>query len=148
MLKRGGRFICRDDRPGQSGDSGFDNSRYNQIVNILYSGYWSRLMNQGISPTRYSWKFDREKAYGRLFAGREERVIRRGGVYETALKDGFLPRFGSRGFLDQTKVPQELHREAMEGMRAEFRERFGEDFAETCFRGVEDDLVITIYTKE
>lgn len=148
VLKRGGRFVCRDDRPGQGGGSEFDNSRYHQIVNALYSEYWKLLMSQGVFPTKYSWGFDRERACGKLFPVREEKVIRRGNVYEKALKDGFLPRFCSRGFSDQTNVPQALHQQAMERLLAECRERFGDDFAEICFRGVEDDLAITVYTKE
>lgn len=148
VLKRGGRFVCRDDRPGQGGGSEFDNSRYHQIVNALYSEYWKLLMSQGVFPTKYSWGFDRERACGKLFPVREEKVIRRGNVYEKALKDGFLPRFCSRGFSDQTNVPQTLHQQAMERLLAECRERFGDDFAEICFRGVEDDLAITVYTKE
>ena len=147
VLKRGGHFVCRDDRPGQSGDGVFDNGLYNRIVNMLYSEYWKRLMNQGVFPAKYSWRFDREEACDRLFSGREEKVIRPGNVYETALKDGFLPRFCSRGFSDQTNVPQELHQEVLDGLLTECRERFGHDFAEICFRGMEDDLVITTYAK-
>lgn len=63
------------------------------------------------------------------------------------MKDGFLPRFCSRGFSAQANVPQELHNEVIAELLPEFRDEFGDDFADTCFKGVEDDMVITVYTK-
>ncbi|MDE7298162.1 MAG: class I SAM-dependent methyltransferase [Lachnospiraceae bacterium] len=147
VLQKGGSFLCRDDRPGKGKNSSFDNTEYNQIVNAFYSGYWERLKLHNVSPTKYSWKFNRDEFCNDLFATRTERIIERGNLYEVALKDGFLPRFCSRGFSDQVDVPQKLHDEVIAQLLTEFRDRFGEDFADICFKGMEDDLVITIYTK-
>lgn len=147
VLKKGGSFICRDDRPGKSGNGAFDNSQYNQLVNGLYSEYWKRLRLSSIFPVKYSWKFDRDGFCGSLFAHKTTKLIERGNLYETALKDGFLPRFCSRGFSDQTEVPRELHDQVIAELLTEFRSRFGDDFSDICFRGLEDDLVITCYIK-
>lgn len=147
VLKKGGHFLCREDRPGKNRDSVFDNTQYNQVVNQLYSRYWERLTAQGVFPTKYSWKFDREEYCSTLFEGREEKLIERGNVYETALKDGFLPRFCGRGFSDQVDVPQALHQEVISGLLAECRDTFGDDFGDICFKGAEDDLLLTVYTK-
>lgn len=147
VLKKGGSFLCREDRPTKSRYSQFDNTRYNQLVNTLDSEYWKRLKLCGITPTKYSWKFDREGFCSSLFAHKTEKIFERGNLYETALKDGFLPRFCSRGFSAQAGVPQELHNKVIEELLADFRDKFGDDFADTCFKGLENDMVITVYTK-
>lgn len=147
VLAKGGSFICREDRPDKSRYSEFDNARYNQLANALDSGYWKRLKPYGVTPVRYSWEFNREEYCDNLFSQKREKVIKRGKLYETALKDGFLPRYCSRGFSAQANVPQKLHDDVIAEVLAELRDGFGDDFADVCFRGVEDDLVITVYTK-
>lgn len=147
VLQKGGSFLCREDRPDKSRYGMFDNTEYNQLVNTLDCEYWKRLKPYGITPTKYSWKFNREEFCDGLFADKTEKIIKRGNLYETALKDGFLPRFCSRGFSAQVNVPQKLHDDVIAELLAEFRDRFGDDFADTCFKGVEDDMVITVYTK-
>ena len=147
VLQKGGSFLCREDRPDKSRYGMFDNTKYNQLVNTLDCEYWKRLKPYGITPTKYSWKFNREEFCDGLFADKTEKIIKRGNLYETALKDGFLPRFCSRGFSAQVNVPQKLHDDVIAKLLAEFRDRFGDDFADTCFKGVEDDMVITVYTK-
>lgn len=147
VLRKGGSFICRDDRPGKSGDSTFDNTKYNEFVNGFYSEYWRRLNTYDVFPTKYSWKFDREGFCDSLFASKREKMIERGNYYEIALKDGFLPRFCNRGFSDQVDVPVELHDSVIAELLAESKDRFGEGFADILYKGVEDDLLITAYTK-
>lgn len=147
VLQKDGSFLCREDRPDKSRYGMFDNTEYNQLVNTLDCEYWKRLKPYGITPTKYSWKFNREEFCDGLFADKTEKIIKRGNLYETALKDGFLPRFCSRGFSAQVNVPQKLHDDVIAELLAEFRDRFGDDFADTCFKGVEDDMVITVYTK-
>lgn len=147
VLQKDGSFLCREDRPDKSRYGMFDNTGYNQLVNTLDCEYWKRLKPYGITPTKYSWKFNREEFCDGLFADKTEKIIKRGNLYETALKDGFLPRFCSRGFSAQVNVPQKLHDDVIAELLAEFRDRFGDDFADTCFKGVEDDMVITVYTK-
>lgn len=147
VLKKGGSFLCREDRPDKSRYSEFDNTRYNQLVNTLDSEYWKRLKLCGITPTKYSWRFDREEFCSHLFPNKSEILIKRGNLFEMSLKDGFLPRFCNRGFSAQAGVPQELHNDVIAELLPEFRDKFGDDFADTCFKGVEDDMVITIYTK-
>ncbi len=133
VLKKGGHFICRDDRPGKSrldagvksgsaqkcGADGLDNHTnaiYQDIVNTIYCEYWKQLEEYNVFPVKYSWKFNRDKYCEGIFADKKVEVIERGNLYEMSLKDGSLPRFSVRGFSDQVDVP-------------------------------EDDLVITIYTK-
>lgn len=147
VLKKGGSFVCQDDRPGKSPDFEADNQKYNEIANSLYSCYWNKLISQGIRPKKYSWKFDRAPLCDSLFAQKEEKLIKRGTPYETTLQDGFLPRFTGRGFSDQTCVPKDIHDKAIEELFAEFRLRYGEDFGATPFHGIEEDILITIYKK-
>lgn len=147
VLQKGGSFLCRDDRPGKSENNNFDNTKYNQVVNALYSEYWKRLKLHNVSPTKYSWNFNREEFCSSLFKSKTEKIIEQGNLYETAMKDGFLPRFCNRGFSDQVDVPQELHNQVIADLLTEFRDRFGEEFADICYKGIEDDLVIIVYTK-
>ena len=165
ILKKGGFFICQDDRPGKNLRSDLshqenghppkyneaqiqaDNEKYSQLVNAFYSGYWQKLMPQGILPKKYSWKFDRDQLCSGLFSTREEKLIPRGAPYETTLEDGFLPRIINRGFSDQTHVPKDAHEKAIHELLDEFHENYGEDFGRTMFHGVEDDLLITAYRK-
>ncbi len=147
VLKKGGSFVCQDDRPGKSPDLEADNQKYHEIVNTFYSCYWNKLMSQGISPRKYSWKFDRARLCDSLFSQKEEKLIQRGAPYETALQDGFLPRFIGRGFSDQTCVPKDIHDKAIEELMAEFRQKYGDDFGATLFRGIEENMLITVYKK-
>lgn len=147
VLKKGGSFLCREDRPTKSRYGQFDNTEYNQLVSALDCEYWKKLKLYGITPVKYSWKFDKAEFCSGLFAHNTKKTFERGNLYETTIKNGFLPRFCSRGFSAQTSVPQELHDQVLAELLPEFKEKFGDDFADTCFRGVEDDMVITIYTK-
>lgn len=101
ILKKGGAFICKDDRPGRNTDNASDNSTYNEIVNTMYFAYWADLKEQNITPKKYSWKFDLEGVYNSMFKDKTEILIERGNTYEIPLKDGFLPRFTGRGFSDK-----------------------------------------------
>ncbi len=42
VLKKGGKFICKDDRPGKGFDNTFDNTKYLEILNFF-------IMNIGIN---------------------------------------------------------------------------------------------------
>ena len=147
VLKKGGAFICKDDRPARIIDDVFDNSRYNDIANAMYFTYWTKLRKQNITPKKYSWKFDRESFCVKMFKSKDEIIIKRGNIYENPLKNGLLPRLTGRGFSDQVDVPQELHDEAIEDMIKIVKQKYGDDFAEVSFKGVEEDLLITIYRK-
>lgn len=147
VLRKGGSFVCLDDRPGRVPESTFDNKLYNEIVQSLYDGYWRKMQVLGIAPKKYGWRFDRGGYCGELFGGKSERLIERGNRYEMRLGDGFLPRFRGRGFSDQTDVPVEIHEKVMEELTAEFSGRYGESFENAVFRGIEDDILITIYRK-
>lgn len=59
VLKKDGCFICIDDVPGKDVASTYDNSEYNNIVNSMYGEYWQALNIYGITPKKYSWRFDR-----------------------------------------------------------------------------------------
>lgn len=147
VLKTGGAFVCLDDAPGGQDDEAEDNFLYFEIVNNLYNKYWELLGRKGIYPKKYSWRFDREAACGKLFASRETRVIRHWGRYETKLSDGFLPRFLCRGFSDQTDVPKEAHEAVTELLMKDFRGRYGEDFDSLAYIGRYSDILITVYRK-
>lgn len=147
VLKRGGVFICRDDAPGKTAETSFDNSLYFEIVNSMYREYWNRLNEQGIYAKKYSWKFDRNTFCDRLFSARTEKIIERNEIYKIPLKDGFLPRFIGRGFSDQVDVPKDLHDEIITELMQSFKEKYGEDFATIALKGIEQDIVITMYYK-
>ena len=82
-----------------------------------------------------------------MFESKREKLIERGNVYENPLKDGFLPRFNGRGFSDQVDVPQALHDIVMTELLNEAKNKYGEHFSDIAFKGIEEDLLITIFTK-
>lgn len=147
VLRKGGAFLCLDDRPGVTAGTEYGNPLYNEIVNGIYRRYWELLSERGIKPVKLSWKFDRDAFCSRLFGSKRTEVIKRGNVYAIPLKDGFLPRFTARGFSDQACVPGDLHEEVIESLLAEFRQRYGDDFMEIASKVVESDLMITFYVK-
>lgn len=147
VLKVGGGFVCVDDAPGGEKENRFDNSLYNELVSRFYREYWSGLNQYGVTPQKYSWKFDRHAYCMKVFDRWETRTVTRGNTYKIPLKEGFLPRLTSRGFSDQVNVPQEIHREIMDALLEKFADWYGEDFADIAYMGTEDDIVITIYIK-
>ncbi|MBR3824739.1 MAG: class I SAM-dependent methyltransferase [Lachnospiraceae bacterium] len=147
VLKKGGSFICLDDVPGKGTESTYDNGEYNNITNSLYSEYWQALKSLGILPKKYSWRFDRNGYCSGVFDSKEQIHIERGQYFETSLRDGFLPRFLSRGFSDQIAVPEDKHRLVMERLLQSYKERYGENFDEIAFKGNEEDILLTIYRK-
>ena len=147
VLKKGGCFVCLDDVPGKNTESTYDNSRYNSIVNSLYSEYWQALGSMKIWPKKYSWRFDRNEYCSGVFEGKEQIHIERGQYFETSLRGGFLPRFLARGFSDQIAVPEDKHRLVMERLLQSFKERYGENFDEIAFKGNEEDILLAIYRK-
>ncbi len=147
VLKKGGCFICIDDVPGKNIESTYDNSKYNDIVNSLYGEYWEVLGSYGIVPKKYSWRFDRDGYCAGIFASSKNVLIERGQDFETSLKDGFLPRFLSRGFSDQIAVPEDKHKSVIEMLLESLKEKYGENFDEIAFKGNEEDILLTMYRK-
>ncbi len=147
ILKKGGVFICKDDAPGKISETPFDNTLYFEIVNSLYREYWKKLNLHGIYAKKYSWEFDRNAYCTELFGPKRETIIKRGGVYKIPLKDGFLARFLSRGFSDQVDVPKEIHQTVCEELLQSLRSSYGERFENVTFKGIEQDLVVTVFYK-
>ncbi len=147
VLKRGGAFICQDDRPGTVKEARFDNAEYNEIVNTFYKRYWDIMAEKGIKPVKYSWRFVRDAFCDRLFEKKTTKLIKRGIAYEISLKDGFLARFIERGFSDQVNVPKDLHDEVISNLLNEFEQKYGGDFYGITYKGIEEDILLTIYTK-
>lgn len=147
VLKKGGLYLCIDDVPGKNDAGHFDNSRYFEIQNSMYSEYWRRLGEFSINPTKYSWHFDRATVCDELFSSKMEKLIKRDGSYKVLLRDSFLPRFRGRGFSDQTDVPKDIHDEIVDSLIGEFKEKYGDDFADVPYCDMYDDILITIYTK-
>lgn len=147
VLKKGGAFICVDDAPGKNSADQFENLRYNKIVSELYRQYWEELNKAGIFAKKYNWKFDRAEICEKLFESSETKLIRRGNLYRISMKEGFLPRFVARGFSDQVDVPSAIHQDTVDKLMEKFRKIYGENFADTTFEGIEDDLLIIVYRK-
>ena len=147
VLKPGGYFAIKDDRPGKTPDTLFNNDEYNKIVNELYGQYWKLLELKGVKPVKYSWKFDREAVCAELFSRKEEIIIPVQTEFSNKLKDGFIPRFLGRGFSDQVDVPAHLHDEAVRNVIEQLKEKYGNDFDEVSFRGIEPDIIMTVYKK-
>ncbi len=147
VLKKGGVFICKDDAPGKMAETPFDNSLYFEIVNAMYREYWNKLNSFGIYAKKYGWEFDRDVFCGKLFSAKTEKIIKQNHPYEILLKDGFLPRFTGRGFSDQVDVPRDAHLKILSELLTSFAEKYGEAFADTPYRGIEQDIIITMYHK-
>ncbi len=146
VLKPGGVFICLDDTPGKQ-DATLNNTTYLDIVSFIYTEYWKRLQTHGVTPTKYSWSFDRDAVCRRLFSACSQTIIPQSGVRETTLKDGFLPRFTARGFSDQTQVPTALHKAILNEVLDCCRRLHGTDFDRVVCKEQEYDIVITQYIK-
>ena len=146
VLKRGGRFICFEDSPCQNG-GGENNGEYNEIVNFLYSLYWQKITALGVYPTKYSWRFDRDSVCGTLFEKRDTTTVKRGAPIFNPLKDGFLARMAGKGFSDQSGVPDELHKAAMEEVMREAYAKYGTLIDKIGYRGAEDDILMIDYIK-
>lgn len=148
VLKKGGAFICIDDAPGNyDSQNSIDNSRYNEIVNGIYSKYWEELGKAGICPKKYSWHFDRNAYCQSIFESCEVKTVKRGNVFSIPMKDGFLPRITNRGFSDQVDVPADIHNRVLQNLLRDFKVIYGEDFEEIAYKGIEEDLIITIFRK-
>lgn len=147
VLKKGGAFICKGDAPGKVPETAFDNSLYFEIVNTMHRKYWEKLNSLGVCAKRYSWRFDRNAFCEKLFSEKAEKIFERNDPYEISIKDGILPRFFARGFSDQVDVPEVLHDSVIAELTQELKERYGEDFTNISFKGMEEDIVVTIYYK-
>jgi len=147
VLKKGGAFICQDDRPGVAREAGSDNAKHNEIVKELYNRYWDIMTGKGINPVKFSWRFDRDAFCDRMFDKKTSKLIKRGSMYEISLEDGFLARFISKGFSDQVEVPDDLHDEVIRSLLDEFEQKYGDDLYGITYKGVEDDILLTIYIK-
>ncbi len=146
VLKTGGTFLRLDDVPGQQ-EVTLDNATYNDIISFIYTEYWKRLQTHGVTPTKYSWSFDRDAVCKQLFSTQFQTVIPQNGIRETALKDGFLPRFAARGFSDQVHVPTVLHETVLNDVLDHCRCMYGNDFDRVVCKEPERDIVITQYVK-
>lgn len=147
VLKKGGIFICIDDAPGKATVTPFDNSLYFEIVNSLYREYWNKLYAHGVYAKKYSWKFNRDTFCDKVFSGRTEKIIERTAMCEIPLKTGFLPRFIGRGFSDQINVPKELHEKVSADLLLLFEEKYGKDFGDISWKGVEQNIALTVFYK-
>ena len=146
VLKPGGICICLDDTPGKQ-DATLNNTTYLDIVSFIYTEYWKRLQTHGVAPTKYSWSFDRDAVCKQLFSVCSQSITPQSGVRETALKDGFLPRFAARGFSDQTQVPEALHKAILDDVLDRCCLLYGTDFDHVVCKEQERDIVITQYIK-
>lgn len=146
VLKMGGVFVCLNDAPGQQ-DAALDNTAYLDIVSFIYTEYWKHLQPHGVTPTKYSWSFDRDAFCKQLFSTLFQTVIPQNGIRETALKDGFLPRFAARGFSDQVGVPKSLHDMVLNDVLERCHCIYGNDFDRVVCNEPECDIVITHYIK-
>lgn len=147
VLKPNGIFICLDDVPGKGHSSDFNNSKYNEIVNNMYSQYWAHMKEHNIYPQKYSWKFNRDAVCENIFDSRDTLLIENNKEYSIMMKDGFLPRFFSKGFSDQVEVPEDIHNQIITQLFASFKEIYGDDFDSIPCVGIETDILLTIYIK-
>jgi ubiquinone/menaquinone biosynthesis C-methylase UbiE len=147
VLKKGGAFICKDVRPREAEGSKFDNEKYNEIVNSMYKYYWDIMTERGIMPTKRNWEFNRDTLCDSLFEKKTSKLIERGNEYELPIKDWFLPRFVGKGFSEQVNVPKDLHEEVINYLLNEYKQKYGDNFVDIAYKGVEEDILVTIYTK-
>lgn len=147
VFKKDSTFICKDDMPRKVKTTKFDNTKYNEIINLIYSRYWEDLSAFRVMPKKYSWKFDRSSCCNTLFESKHEINIEYGNIYKIPLKNGFLARFLERGFSDQIDVQQDLHKKVIAPILDECSHIFGNNYADISFKGIEEDLLITVYRK-
>lgn len=147
VLKKGGVFICKDDAPGKTAETPFDNSLYFEIVNCMYREYWNKLNALGIYAKKYSWKFDRDAFCEKLFESKKAHSVEYSKIHDVPLKDGFFARFENRGFSDQAEVPKETHISVISDIVNKMSSIYGENFLDISCKVFEGDIVITTYKK-
>ncbi len=147
VLKKGGLFICKDDAPGRTNETPFDNSLYYEIVNSMYREYWNELNFLGIYAKKYSWKFDRNSFCEKLFDSKIVQIIEHTKVYDIPLRSGFFARFANRGFSDQAEVPKETHASVLSLVVNKMSALYGENFLDISCKVFEGDIAITTYKK-
>ena len=138
VLKNGGKYIAFSDKPGNatiynkdlSEDEAAGNNKSIELSNFVYVRYWEILNARNIYPTKYSWKFDREKLCGELFSRKEIYSIPIHEKITDKFKDSFLYRMGGKGYSDQSDVPQNIHKEVFDCVMKEFMGKFGSDCIE------------------
>ncbi|MBP5264548.1 MAG: hypothetical protein J6Z33_09270, partial [Lachnospiraceae bacterium] len=104
------------------------------------------LEERGIKAKKYSWRFDRN-GYCETKFRKEERIIPWEYKYVEKVGDSFLTRFASRGFSDQTSVPEKDHMEALQYALESADKRFGEGWREFSMAFKERDILVTVFTK-
>jgi len=67
--------------------------------------------------------------------------------YSIKLEEGFLPRFLARGFSDQVDVPIGLHNTVSHTVIERIAGKYGDNFGQLAFNGVEPDIALTVYSK-
>lgn len=145
VLKKGGVFLCFNDAPGRN-DADEQNNDYMDAIGEIYRKYWECLEECGIKAKKYSWRFDRN-GYCETKFRKEERIIPWEYEYVEKVGDSFLTRFASRGFSDQTSVPEKEHAEALQYALESADKRFGEGWREFSMAFRERDILVTVFTK-
>lgn len=156
VLKKGGKYIAFQEKPngkyvnenGLTEEEKSENKKYNALLNFVHNRYFQILANEySIKETRYSWNFDREKICGEVFDNKEVYIISVNGKIADTFKNLFLSRMGSKGFSDQSDVPQEIHKEVFHKVMIEFIGRFGDNAADTVFTGYKNNIEMSVYAK-
>ena len=136
VLKKGGKFIAFEDRPGRGGDSAgdlteeeiSDNKKADEYSSFIYGRYFDMLKDEyGIHPKKYSWQFDREKACAGIFGGKTVYTVEsKMEKHKNVFKDTFFFRMGGKGFSDQSDVPDEIHKSVFGRATSELVSKYGE----------------------
>jgi len=137
VLKKGGKFITFDDKPGRGGNNDGDlteeeksnNKKAGEAGDFIYGRYFNILKDEyNIYPKKYSWQFDREKVCADIF---NDKIIytveNKREKYKNIFKDTFFHRISGKGFSDQSDVPNDIHKFVFERVTSEFISKYGEE---------------------
>lgn len=149
VLKPHGKFYCFEDTPGRIDNDGhFDNQVYLEITNAFYQRYYELLKARNIYPIKYSWRFDRDQVCSKLFASSYEKILELPReVKTTTLDEGFYKRMKSKGFSDQTAVPDDFHQAVFFQVDQEMMQKYGENYREVEFKFYAPDVKVKVYIK-
>lgn len=161
VLKKGGKFISLEDKPTSasysaarnkadlSDEEKSENEKHNGMIGYIHRRYFEILKAEyGILGTRYSWKFDKETVCDGLFAKKEKMLIPLDNKIKHNLNDTFIRRMQGKGYSDQSDVPHDVHVIVFDRVMNEFTREYGDDALDTAFTGYENDVEITVYSKD
>ncbi|MHC1693931.1 MAG: class I SAM-dependent methyltransferase [Eubacteriales bacterium] len=148
VLKKNGIYICFSDKPNQEiKDEDFKKSKLTRIINEMHTLYFMYLKEQDISGKRLSWSFDRDAYCTGKFNDKKIISIRNAPKKVPNKLSDFTRRLSSKGFSDQSAIPDDIHKEVFNRLDKEMRAAYGEDYEQIQYESLDAGIEMIVYIK-